>query len=169
MGRHIIGYEVQKILALIDWFEHQNAASARPPPASAWPATAKAAARLLQRRARPAHPAALVSGYFGPRENLWDEPIYRNVFGSAPRVRRRRDRQSHRPARPHRRVLRGPRHHRTTRPQRRPNRRRPGPALHPRTVSRSRRNSIAPGPFSPAIPLSPRLIHGNEGMPVPPG
>lgn len=25
--------------------------------------------------------AAVVSGYFGPRENLWQEPIYRNVFG----------------------------------------------------------------------------------------
>ncbi len=25
--------------------------------------------------------AALVSGYFGPRERLWAEPIYRNVFG----------------------------------------------------------------------------------------
>ena len=25
--------------------------------------------------------AALVSGYFGPREDLWKEPIYRNVWG----------------------------------------------------------------------------------------
>ena len=25
--------------------------------------------------------ACLVSGYFEPREGLWQEPIYRNVFG----------------------------------------------------------------------------------------
>ena len=25
--------------------------------------------------------AVCVSGYFGPREQLWQEPIYRNVFG----------------------------------------------------------------------------------------
>ena len=29
-----------------------------------------------------------VSGYFGPRERVWEEPIYRNVFGAARRVRR---------------------------------------------------------------------------------
>jgi hypothetical protein len=25
--------------------------------------------------------STLVSGYFNSRQNLWDEPIYRNVFG----------------------------------------------------------------------------------------
>ena len=25
--------------------------------------------------------AACVSGYFGPREGVWEEPPYRNVFG----------------------------------------------------------------------------------------
>ncbi len=40
MGRHIIGYEVQKILAAVDWFAHDRAA--RHAAASASPATAKA-------------------------------------------------------------------------------------------------------------------------------
>ena len=39
MGRHIIGYEVQKVLAAVDWFEHaERRQSAR----SASPDTAKA-------------------------------------------------------------------------------------------------------------------------------
>jgi len=75
-GRHIIGYEVQKVLAAVDWF------------AASWPKgpagvagygegglIALAAAALDERIQ-----AALVSGYFGPREGLWQEPIYRNVW-----------------------------------------------------------------------------------------
>jgi len=27
MGRHIIGYEVQKVLAAVDWFERKNASA----------------------------------------------------------------------------------------------------------------------------------------------
>jgi len=79
MGRHIIGYEVQKVLAAVDWA------------AAIWPEgqiptgvfgygegglLALYAGGLDTRIA-----AVAVSGYFGPREALWQEPIYRNVFG----------------------------------------------------------------------------------------
>jgi dienelactone hydrolase len=82
MGRHIIGYEVQKILALIDWFEHQNAASASPSPGFGIAGYGEGGliafySAALDQRVQ----ATLVSGYFGPREQLWDEPIYRNIFG----------------------------------------------------------------------------------------
>ena len=40
LGRHVIGYEVQKVLALVDWFQGARRARAR---RSASPATARAA------------------------------------------------------------------------------------------------------------------------------
>ncbi len=35
--------------------------------------------------------SVLVSGYFQPREQIWQEPIYRNVWAPLDRVRRRGD------------------------------------------------------------------------------
>ncbi len=80
VGRHIIGYEVQKILAVIDWFDKEDDKS---------PAMLTAVmgygeggllalyAAVLDRRID----RTVVSGYFQPREELWKEPIYRNVWG----------------------------------------------------------------------------------------
>ena len=86
MGRHIIGYEVQKVAAAVDWFVDQDAAVAKEKPGPLRPIgvagygegglIAFYAAALDTRI-----DAVLVSGYFGPRERLWEEPIYRNVFG----------------------------------------------------------------------------------------
>lgn len=76
MGRHVIGYEVQKILSAVDWFKKSDAA-------------AKVGVAgyheggLLAFYAAAADgriDAALVSGYFNSREKVWDEPIYRNVW-----------------------------------------------------------------------------------------
>lgn len=76
MGRHIIGYEVQKVQALVDWFA---ASEPRLPVGVAGYGEggllALYAAALDERI-----DAALVSGYFGPREEVWREPIYRNVW-----------------------------------------------------------------------------------------
>lgn len=76
MGRHIIGYEVQKVLALVDWF----AASVplRPIGVIGYGEGGLLAlhAAALDERIR----AALVSGYFAPREEVWSEPIYRNIW-----------------------------------------------------------------------------------------
>jgi len=114
LGRTPIGYEVQKVLAGVDWFAEN------PHPPAPSPKNGRGGAR-------PAGPtlvgngrggavqagsfvargvpigvcgygeggliafyaaacdtridAGCVSGYFGPREGLWQEPIYRNVFG----------------------------------------------------------------------------------------
>ncbi|MGH7194347.1 MAG: alpha/beta hydrolase family protein, partial [Candidatus Saccharimonadales bacterium] len=78
MGRHIIGYEVQKVLSLVDWFA-----------AEAGDGDAKigvmgyAEGGLLALYAGALDTridVTCVSGYFEPRENVWEEPIYRNVF-----------------------------------------------------------------------------------------
>ncbi len=77
MGRHLIGYEVQKVLAAVDGFcrdKHHPAVGVFGHGEGGLLALYAAA---LDERIE----AAAVSGYFGPREGLWQEPIYRNAFG----------------------------------------------------------------------------------------
>jgi len=85
MGRHIIGYEVQKVLAAIDWFEADFTNSFHTP------ATALrigvigygegGLVALYSASLDTRIQAAYVSGYFDSRQRVWEEPIYRNVFG----------------------------------------------------------------------------------------
>ena len=85
LGRHIIGYEVQKTLAGVDWFEREHSRSPQPATGSLRIGLAGYAeggliafyAAALDRRVE----AVMVSGYFDSRQRLWEEPIYRNVFG----------------------------------------------------------------------------------------
>lgn len=78
MGRHIVGYEIQKVLAAVDWFK-QGPQKGQKTGVIGYGegglVTLLAAA--LDRRVD----ACVCSGYFGPREGLWSEPIYRNVWG----------------------------------------------------------------------------------------
>ena len=76
MGRHIIGYEVQKVLACVDWFEANGADKIGVAGYGEGGLIAFYAAAL-----DPRIDAVAVSGYFGPHEQLWREPIYRNVWG----------------------------------------------------------------------------------------
>ncbi|MFO7904598.1 MAG: dienelactone hydrolase family protein [Planctomycetota bacterium] len=79
LGRHIIGYELQKILAGVDWFEHEAGVEDARIGVMGWGEggmlTLYAAA--LDTRID----VACVSGYFEPREAIWRQPIDRNVFG----------------------------------------------------------------------------------------
>ena len=78
MGRHVIGYEVQKVLAAVDWIKAQAG------PGSKVGVAGYGEGGLIAFYAAAADPridAALVSGYFGPRQRVWAEPIYRNVWG----------------------------------------------------------------------------------------
>jgi dienelactone hydrolase len=80
VGRHVIGYEVQKVLAGVDFFSRNGAAKeGRKIGVMGYGEGGLLAlyAAALDERID----AACVSGYFGPRENLWREPIYRNLFG----------------------------------------------------------------------------------------
>ena len=78
-GRHIIGYEVQKVLAAIDWFAHENASYTAPIGIAGDGEGGLLAlyAASLDARVR----AVLVSGYFQSRQEMWREPIYRDVWG----------------------------------------------------------------------------------------
>ena len=81
MGRHIIGYEVLKVQAIINWFSDENNNISNPPAIGIagyheGGLIALYAAALDQRIQ-----ATLVSGYFKKRDRVWEEPIYRNVFG----------------------------------------------------------------------------------------
>lgn len=121
MGRHIIGYEVQKVLAAVDWLEvrHQQAHASWtrprapiriPDPDDAEPPKSPSDLKLsnlsyaVGRATRSQEPigvagygegaliafyaaavdtridATLVSGYFDSREDVWSQPIYRNVW-----------------------------------------------------------------------------------------
>lgn len=77
MGRHVIGYEVQRVLAAVDWFAAHNVARQRIVVAGYGEGghTAFLSAALDERI-----DVALVSGYFAPREQVWAEPIDRNVW-----------------------------------------------------------------------------------------
>lgn len=77
LGRHPIGYEVQKALSVVDWFKAQ-------PEQLPVLIVGQGEGGLLALHAAALDPridAASVRGYFGPREGVWQEPIYRNVFG----------------------------------------------------------------------------------------
>jgi dienelactone hydrolase len=79
LGRHLIGYEVQKILAGVDWFV-KDAGKEKPKiGVIGWGEGGMLAlyAGALDTRIS----AVCVSGYFGSRNHIWEEPIDRNVFG----------------------------------------------------------------------------------------
>lgn len=88
LGRHIIGYELLKILACVDFFTSEPG---RIRPDDATPQAARKIgiigygeggmlalyAGALDTRID----ATCVSGYFDSRQNIWQEPLDRNVFG----------------------------------------------------------------------------------------
>jgi hypothetical protein len=78
MGRHVIGYEVQKVLAAVDWIEQQAGPGAKVGVAGYGEGGLIA---FYAAAVDPRIDVALLSGYFGPRERIWAEPIYRNVWG----------------------------------------------------------------------------------------
>ncbi|MBM3831966.1 MAG: hypothetical protein FJ403_01580 [Verrucomicrobia bacterium] len=78
MGRHIIGYEAQKVLAAVDWIKARQGAEAKVGVAG------YAEGGLIAFYAAAADTridACFVSGYFDSRQRVWTEPIYRNVWG----------------------------------------------------------------------------------------
>ncbi|MFO0819744.1 MAG: dienelactone hydrolase family protein [Pirellulales bacterium] len=83
LGRHLIGYEVQKALAVVDWFaKDAKRGDAQKDPRIGVVGYGEGGLIALYAAALDNRiDAALVSGYFGPRETVWQEPIDRNVFG----------------------------------------------------------------------------------------
>jgi cephalosporin-C deacetylase-like acetyl esterase len=97
-GRHIIGYEVQKVLAAVDWFkrikDHPTVPkelagyndilrlreAAKQLPIAVWGHGEGGLVALYSGAIDEGIDDTAVSGYFGTRESLWREPIYRNVW-----------------------------------------------------------------------------------------
>lgn len=79
LGRHVIGYEVQQVLAGVDWFAKSAAADDPKIGVIGYGDGGQIAlyAGALDHRID----ATCVSGYFGPRESVWQEPLDRNVQG----------------------------------------------------------------------------------------
>ena len=79
VGRHIIGYEVQMIQSVVDWFsreDQRHKASIGLVGYGEGGLLALYGAALDLRIER-----TLVSGYFQSRQGVWKEPIYRDVWG----------------------------------------------------------------------------------------
>ncbi len=79
MGRTLIGYEVQKVIAAADWMARFGGAAADGIGVAGYGEGGLVA--LYAAAVEPRFSAALVSGYFKSRERTWREPLYRNVWG----------------------------------------------------------------------------------------
>jgi dienelactone hydrolase len=77
MGRHVIGYELQRVLAGVDWF----AEGKDHPPIAVWGHIEGGLLALYAGALDPRIQLTVVSGHFGSREKIADEPIDRNVWG----------------------------------------------------------------------------------------
>ncbi len=77
LGRHIIGYEVQEVLAAVDFYSATNSSANIGVIGYGEGGLIAFYAAALDTRIK----ATVVSGYFDSRQGLATEPIYRNVFG----------------------------------------------------------------------------------------
>lgn len=77
VGRHPIGYEVQKILAAVDWFSRRRPAT----PLGVAGYGEGGLLALYSAAVDTRIDAAMVSGYFQSRQEIREEPIYRSVWG----------------------------------------------------------------------------------------
>jgi dienelactone hydrolase len=79
LGRHLIGYELQKVLAGVDWFVKD---AGKGTPKIGLLGCGEGGMLALYAGALDTRiNAVCVSGYFGDRRSIWQEPIDRNVFG----------------------------------------------------------------------------------------
>ncbi|OYW22095.1 MAG: hypothetical protein B7Z55_05045 [Planctomycetales bacterium 12-60-4] len=80
VGRHVIGYEVQKVLAAVDALEQFNQDAGVDLPIAVAGVGDGGLLALYSSALDARIDATLVSGYFQPREGVWREPIDRNVW-----------------------------------------------------------------------------------------
>ena len=81
LGRHLIGYELQKVLAAIDGFQVDRDDKKPAAPIAVMGYGEGGALALYAAALDTRIQAAAVCGYFEPREQLWKQPLDRNVFG----------------------------------------------------------------------------------------
>lgn len=78
LGRHLIGFEIQKVLAVVDWCESRNDSDVQIGVAGYGEGGLLA---LYSAALDTRIDATLVSGYFDSRQDMWSEPVSRNVYG----------------------------------------------------------------------------------------
>lgn len=78
MGRHVIGFEVQKVLAAIDWFQ-DHMSNKRSIGVTGYGEGGLIA--FYSAAVDTRIDCVLVSGYFDSRQSVWSEPIFRNIWG----------------------------------------------------------------------------------------
>jgi dienelactone hydrolase len=79
MGHSLIGMGVQKVLAAVDWLKHSSTDNSERIGVMGYGAGGLLA--LYSAAIDTSIDAAWVSGYFGPRKNLWREPVSRDIWG----------------------------------------------------------------------------------------
>ena len=167
MGRHIIGFEVQKVLAAVDAIQGPGSRAEGPVRVGVAGYGEGGLMAFYAAALDSRIDVAMVSGYFDEREALWAEPIYRNVFGL---LREFGDAEIARLIAPRRLIVEFS----------------PGPKVHGPPSARPGRSGAAPGKITPlefgtveaevrrANELTARLrgspfvelVHGSEGMAV---
>jgi dienelactone hydrolase len=80
LGRHIIGYEVEKTIALVNLISRRGHQGGRPS-IRLFGYGEGGAIALYTAALEPRVSAVCVSGYFDDRNDLWRQPVDRNVFG----------------------------------------------------------------------------------------
>jgi dienelactone hydrolase len=79
LGRHVVGYEVQKVLALVDWLK--KSAESKDLKTGVLGYAEGGAIALYAGALDTRIDAVCVAAYFDNRNDVWQEPIDRNVFG----------------------------------------------------------------------------------------
>lgn len=79
LGRHLIGYEIQKVLAGVDWFAKDAEKEKYKIGVMGWGEGGMLA--LYAGALDPRIETICTSGYFDSRQRIWEQPIDRNVFG----------------------------------------------------------------------------------------
>ncbi|MCA9266895.1 MAG: dienelactone hydrolase family protein, partial [Planctomycetales bacterium] len=81
LGRHLIGYELQEVLAGVDWFDRDANRAKRDARIGVVGYGEGGMLALYAGALDTRIDATCVLGFFGPRETMWREPLDRNVFG----------------------------------------------------------------------------------------
>lgn len=81
LGRQLLGYELQKVLACVDWFEREAKSQKRSATIGVIGYGEGGMLALYAGAVDPRINLACVSGYFDLRHDIWQQPIDRNVFG----------------------------------------------------------------------------------------
>ncbi len=77
MGRHLVGYEIQKILAAVDWFEKDDPSKK----VCVWGRGEGGQLTLYAAALDTRIDMAVIDDFLGTRKSMWSQPISRNLFG----------------------------------------------------------------------------------------